>query len=769
MRKPVVLRIYKGEQLHGVKQFLEEQIVLGRQLETQVPLNDEKVAVIHAALEDREGTWYLCDLGSETGTYLNGESILDGRIDSGDIIHIGDFRIEFYVGVPKPRTAPTETAIGVSPATLVGVAVNPGATVTASSPAPAAPAATKPTPATPVSTAPVASTPQPTASAVVPPSQTTSATPTPSASTPSPSSTPAPMAAAQAPPPNKATPASSPARMGGIGGTAAAGGLDISRPNPSLRPPQSVSSMRRPSTAARAGHDKKKKGKTFAPPSKYQSFREFVRPSKGTVVEVLVLWRERVINAHHFSSKAVITMGSRPDCDIVLPVMLSRQRKVPLLKIDARAVVLLSSDMTGELIKGQQSSTFVELLRQNRMIKDGANFALVLDQGEMIRLELSDQVSIIIRYTSDSPKPLVAPFLDLTAAEFMGVIMAIAMVGVIWIYNKLWSPPAGLENELSDEPLRMVVVEMEKKKFPVPPAPTPVPAPEPPPTPKPTPPPPPVKSTPVPTKTEENKPKQVQAQSPTVAKKAAPAADAAPNKNPKDAPKTATSIKQGAAVKTGNVGGAQATSQRKDISKTGMFSVFGGGGRQDNLSQDYRGAGELSGMANAATGRAGQNEDRPGVGLGSALKDTGRGGTGTAAVGVAGVKTKGRGSGGDGTYGVAGLGNRKGMQIVPGVEQASFSGSIDREAIRRVVLANIRQIRTCYERELNRDPGLFGKLVVEWVIGEQGRVMRARPASNELGNATVGDCVARIIQAARFPEPPTNEEVTVMYPFFFSN
>lgn len=724
MKKPVVLRIYKGDSLHGVKQFLDEQVVIGRQPDVQVSLIGDKVSIIHAAIEERDGSYYVCDLGSETGTQLNDESVLDAKIENGDIIRIGDFRIEFYIGVPKPKTAP-----GVPDRPAPGAAaVVPGGPQRP----PASPGEAKPEP-----------------------------------------------------PPAPDLPASAPALESGglsvsidpykiqtpppfpVEGEPA--GADASAPSQSPASPRSApgrsGSANLPFAKAKAAkaHKKNQRG-TFAPPSKYQSFREFVKPSKGTVVEVLVLWRERVINASHFSGQRTVTMGSVPNCDIVLPVMVSKQRKVPILKIDTRATVLISPELTGELVKGQQTQSFVELLRANRMQKDGANYALILDQGEMIRLELTDSVSVIIRYTSDSPKPLVAPMFDLTAAEFTGVVMAFVMVGILWLYMFLYTPPVGLPGDNLDEPMRTAIIEMEKQQ---PPPQPPAPQVQEEPKPIPTPPPQIVKSTPAPEK-QEVKQQMVKAQNPVPKQNPGAASNVAPNKSDKQSPRTQTSVKQGGAVKTGPTEGAQAKSQRKDVAKSGVFSVFGGGGRQDKQDTSYSGAGELSGFANAATGRAGQNQDRPGDGLGTPFKDTGRGGTGTAAVGVAGVNTKGRGGGTSG-YGTGGLGQRKGVQIVPGGNEESFSGTIDREAIRRAVLANIRAIKSCYERELNRNPDLFGKLVMEWVIGEQGRTMSARVKTSELGNARVGECVRGIIRSIKFPEPPTNEEVTVAYPFFFSN
>jgi hypothetical protein len=152
------------------------------------------------------------------------------------------------------------------------------------------------------------------------------------------------------------------------------------------------------------------------------------------------------------------------------------------------------------------------------------------------------------------------------------------------------------------------------------------------------------------------------------------------------------------------------------------------------------------------------------------MKDTGRGGTGSANVGIeGGIGTQGRGSGNSG-YGTGGLGDRAGVKITAGGTGESFSGTIDREAIRRVILANYKVIKTCYERQLNRNPNLFGKLVLSWVIGAEGRVMSVGVKANELGSKEVADCILDRLRTWRFPEPPTNQEVEVeAYPFFFSN
>jgi predicted component of type VI protein secretion system len=798
LKKPIVLRIFKNDQLLGVKQFLVPQIVIGRaapDAEVQVGLEGESVSFIHASIEERDdGNFYVSDLGSVGGTLKNGQAVLDGAIESGDTLQIGDYKIEFFVGAPKPKTGQTGAipvaslttapAVPLTPAQAAPPAVTPPPITTppVAAPPPFSPPSVTPSVTPPVTTAPVAPkppatpTPIPTSTPVTPPV----AAPPPKATPPAVASPPPPMkvvppitvvppakpsvptspgipnaptppkANLQMPPPMK-TPGA-PTMSAGAGGA----GLNMVGPKAGGRAP----------IGGRKSHERGKKRKTFAPPSKYTDVSQFVKPSKGTVVEVLVVWRERVISNSHFSTTQTVTIGSHPDNNIVIPLLSSKVRKQPILKIDKQAVVLVTGEMRGEVVRGQTSSSFTELMRQNRLAKAGAGYTLALDQGEMAKIELSDQVSVLIRYVGDSPKPVVAPLLDLTASETTGVVLALALVLTLWIYMQIHAPPRELPTD-ANEPLRTALIVL------TPPTPVPLPPPpppeqvkvtEPPPTPAPQ-----VVKVKVAEKTVQANKAKPTATNLTKKEDPGKSANAAP-KN-KTGPRALTSPKQGGSIKTAAKESAQMQSKpAKDVTKSGIFSVFGNQGQQDQLAQGTTGSGELAGMANAATGKTGSATDRAGKGLGSELKDTGVGGNGKALEGIAGgVGTTGRGSGNTG-YGTGGLGKHTGSIITPGGTGEVISGTIDREAIRRVILANIKTIRACYERELNRKPDLFGKLVLSWDIGEQGRVVGTRVKSNELGSQAVADCILANLKTWRFPEPPTNQVVEIeAYPFLFSN
>jgi outer membrane biosynthesis protein TonB len=397
------------------------------------------------------------------------------------------------------------------------------------------------------------------------------------------------------------------------------------------------------------------------------------------------------------------------------------------------------------------------------MTKDGASYAINLEQGEMIRIDMNDQISVIIRYTSDSPKPLVAPFLDLTASEFTGVVLAGVLIAILRLYTFLYTPPVALPGD-EPEPPRIALI---ATPTPIPPIPPPQPKEVS--TPAPTPPPPVVKATPQPKPAPvvQQRPKAKTVTNLTAKQNPGRSAKAAPNPD-KTARTKVGSVKQGGAIKQTKNQGSQMNSKR-DKNKEALFSAFGGGGAQDKLSKSQTGAGELAGMANAANGKSGFDTNRAGVGLG-AIKNTGAGDSGKALeAGIrGGIGTTGRGSGNSG-YGTGGLGKKSGTRIVTGGQGESFSGTIDREAIRRVLKANERTIRTCYERQLNRNPDLFGKLVLTWDITEGGRATNVHVGSNELGNQEVANCIMDHLKNWKFPDPPANQTVEVSYPWFFSN
>ncbi len=94
-------------------------------------------------------------------------------------------------------------------------------------------------------------------------------------------------------------------------------------------------------------------------------------------------------------------------------------------------------------------------------------------------------------------------------------------------------------------------------------------------------------------------------------------------------------------------------------------------------------------------------------------------------------------------------------------------GSLDKEIIRRVIKEHLAQIRYCYEKELTRSPGLFGKVATQFTISADGNVQSAEVQQSTMNNAEVERCITSKIRTWVFPKPKGGGVVVVKYPFIF--
>jgi len=211
---------------------------------------------------------------------------------------------------------------------------------------------------------------------------------------------------------------------------------------------------------------------------------------------------------------------------------------------------------------------------------------------------------------------------------------------------------------------------------------------------------------------------------------------------------------------------SSANSNTKDIKKVGLLSALANGGINKKINKIYGGTGEILGDAAKATGIAGFNADSNGKE--GRFKNLGPGAEGTSTIRISGIGVKsGRGT----NYGVQnGLGVKSSVAINATEGEENFIGTIDREAVRRVIRKGLREIRGCYERELSKlskTQSLEGKVVIEWTIVERGRAVNAKVKSSTLGNSAVENCVRDRLANWQFPDPPVGGVAEVNYPFYF--
>ena len=180
-----------------------------------------------------------------------------------------------------------------------------------------------------------------------------------------------------------------------------------------------------------------------------------------------------------------------------------------------------------------------------------------------------------------------------------------------------------------------------------------------------------------------------------------------------------------------------------DTGMEAMDRLFGGGGLGAGLDKTL---GMLEGISGL---------DMRGVG-GLGMMGAGMGGGG-AALGIGGLGTRGRGGGRGGAarYGIGASGNLKKRKGNINIRTGSptIQGSLDKSIIARIIQKHRSQIRYCYQKELQRSPGLYGKIKVKFTIGPQGNVLSSMVAVTTMRNSSVESCVANVIKRLRFPSP----------------
>ena len=72
-----------------------ERMPIGRRPDSAVFLDDVTVSRDHALIVRRGGDWHLDDLGSLNGTYVNRHRIETHRLQDGDELQVGKYKLTF--------------------------------------------------------------------------------------------------------------------------------------------------------------------------------------------------------------------------------------------------------------------------------------------------------------------------------------------------------------------------------------------------------------------------------------------------------------------------------------------------------------------------------------------------------------------------------------------------------------------------------------------------------------------------------------------------
>ena len=616
------LRLFKQGDFSEQKQFANEKVVIGRGAKVDLDLQEDSVSPIHAMIEKRQGKFYICDLGSERGTYKNGQKILDEPLVPGDRLKVGSVEMEFQEGAPKIFAIPTP--LGEAP---TGTPLQP-----------------------------------------------------------------------------------------------------------------------------RVAEGRKTAKIPDTPP---------VSLSRGQVLEINIEWNGKILESHHFTEAQVVYYGGTDKSQISVAGAGAPKK---LAEIHRQVTVFLRPNAEAQLVTESLSYSQDELVQNGRLSQVGA---LTLQQGEELRYQINDDIVLVFRYVRKSPVPILAPLFDLTMSELTGLVMSLLVALVLAFYVSVYESPEELQKPEEVQRLAEFVYKPPPQKVKK------------------------VRPTPTPRRRRRRieridlsqrppmtrrsrirrKPMVRSAKPPTgvrppsMTRNSGVAMNLRRRKIYRQARKRYSSVRQGKAVKVAKKPGASAATKQKDVSRLGVLGVLSSSGTRDRLDKASSGKGFITGLSDAQDAGIGQAQDRDGFGVGYEIPDSGVSGTGVSSVGAGDIQTKGRGSGVSG-YGTGGLGAKLDFDIKLGGDEEEFYGTIDREAVRRVIQRNLSQVRSCYEFALRRESKqLSGKLVLEWLIAEEGQVLEPKVISNSIGSDTVGQCVIRVLRTWRFPEPPAGVVGKIQFPF----
>jgi hypothetical protein len=99
------IRVYRGNELTKQSELGDERMTIGRTEGNTLVLADSGVSKQHAAIEYENGDYFITDLGSSDGVFLNSKKIEREKLKYWDEIQIHNFVIKFMA---KPGLGATK-------------------------------------------------------------------------------------------------------------------------------------------------------------------------------------------------------------------------------------------------------------------------------------------------------------------------------------------------------------------------------------------------------------------------------------------------------------------------------------------------------------------------------------------------------------------------------------------------------------------------------------------------------------------------------------
>lgn len=84
---------------------LTQEAVVGRHATADIRLEDPQISRQHCRLTFSNGAWWVIDLNSRNGVWVNGQHVREAAIYDGDCLRVGLSEITIVCGSPRLTTA----------------------------------------------------------------------------------------------------------------------------------------------------------------------------------------------------------------------------------------------------------------------------------------------------------------------------------------------------------------------------------------------------------------------------------------------------------------------------------------------------------------------------------------------------------------------------------------------------------------------------------------------------------------------------------------
>ena len=444
----------------------------------------------------------------------------------------------------------------------------------------------------------------------------------------------------------------------------------------------------------------------------------FFKEQGGDTLEVAMLWGDHVLAVNSYNNKSV-TIGD----DVKTDDFILENTNLELVSYSGGGYsVQFKGGMTGQIQRGNESWSLAEAIERGIASGGGSTYSLPLDSRTSVRVDIDD-TTFLVHFTDLPIFAAGGASVDWTAAPYIGLSAFIhGLFLMIVFFNPEGANSLDLDAFSADDRFVQLMIEPEEE--------------------------------------EEEEPDMMDGAGEEAAAKHAGEEGKAGKEDAPDANKKLAIKGDSEDLTLKKARDTQIAMDSGIASELMVSSPFGTG--DTSIGSDVihalgnlegEGYGEsrgLGGLGVSGAGRGGGGISERGIGL----SDTGTAGRG------------GRGRGGKGYGKSAGdLGERRARvpKVIPG--RPIVQGSLDRAIIRRVVRQHRREIKYCYEKELQKNKNLGGTVKIKFTISASGSVISSRVASSSLNNKKVERCMAGKVRRWVFPEPKGGGIVIVKYPF----